>query len=372
VLLTETPINNDILDLYQQIKLFTRGDRGYFAAAGIGDLQRYFANARRAARSGQSSAALFNLLEEVVIRRTRPFIRRAYPNATIRGVPVRWPERRLRTIRYDLEATYGGIYDRVVDAIEGLRLAPYQLETYKRQGVARDDFEVGREEALAGIFQSRFLKRFESSVDAFRVSVRRALEFLDTFESYVMDGRLLNSAAFHRAMQFLEREDVEDDATPGSLAETLDAQAEARAFLESLPTLDPAQYEMRRLHEALQRDIRALREHLSHPDVERREAVRLMEALRERLPGVYLRTLRSAYQVFGRSQDIRAPGSASWPPAARRISGVRADAGHQGAAGDATGGAVRGWGGGWQRAGSERADAREPAPGVLRVRVVVA
>src|SRR5204863_9548316 len=43
ILLTATPINNDIFDLYQQIALFTQGDRGYFAAAGIGDLQRYFA-----------------------------------------------------------------------------------------------------------------------------------------------------------------------------------------------------------------------------------------------------------------------------------------------------------------------------------------
>jgi len=67
--------------------------------------------------------ALFNLLEEVVIRRTRPFIRMAYPNATIRKraadgtwseMPVRFPERKLKTVYYNLEATYVGIYDEVV------------------------------------------------------------------------------------------------------------------------------------------------------------------------------------------------------------------------------------------------------------------
>jgi helicase-like protein len=79
LLLTATPINNNLIDLYNQINLFTRsGDRAYFAAAGIGDLHRYFLNARRAARQDGSAIALFNLLEEVVIRRTRPFIRRAY------------------------------------------------------------------------------------------------------------------------------------------------------------------------------------------------------------------------------------------------------------------------------------------------------
>ncbi|NTV46235.1 MAG: helicase, partial [Chlorobiales bacterium] len=123
ILLTATPINNSIFDLYYQITLFTQNDRGYFAGAGIGDLYRYFLSARQQARDEQSSAALFNLLEEVVIRRTRPFIRKAYPNATIMGKPVKWPERKLRTVRYDLESTYEGIYERIVQGIERLTLA---------------------------------------------------------------------------------------------------------------------------------------------------------------------------------------------------------------------------------------------------------
>jgi hypothetical protein len=44
-LLTATPINNDLFDLYNQLALITRGDRSYFAAAGIGDLYR--GNSRR-------------------------------------------------------------------------------------------------------------------------------------------------------------------------------------------------------------------------------------------------------------------------------------------------------------------------------------
>src|SRR3989440_9164368 len=218
ILLTATPINNNVFDLYNQVNLFTGGDRSYFAAAGIGDLYRYFQVGRRANQQQESGIALFNLLEEVVIRRTRPFIKEAYPHATIKGHPISWPERRLKTIRYNLEATYGGIYDKLVNRVEGLKLAPYRLETYKKQGVKRDQFEEGREEALAGIFKSRYLKRFESSVDAFRISVRRALEFLETFESYILDGKVLDSANFQRALRFLAREDEEDDATPNSRA----------------------------------------------------------------------------------------------------------------------------------------------------------
>src|SRR5260370_2647396 len=102
------------------------------------------------------------------------------------------PERKLKTIRYCLEGTYGGIYDKLVNRIAGLKLAPYRLETYKKQGIIRDQFEEGREEALAGIFKSRYLKRFESSVAAFRISIRRALERLETFDSCVLNGHRLD------------------------------------------------------------------------------------------------------------------------------------------------------------------------------------
>ena len=258
ILLTATPINNNIFDLYNQITLITRGDRGYFSGAGIGDLYRFFLNARRNVADREIGAALFNLLEEVVIRRTRAFVRKTYPEAMIDGRKITWPERRLRTVRYDLESTYGGIYDKVVAAIEDLRLATYQLETYKKAGVARDEFEQGREEALAGIFRSRYLKRFESSVDAFRISVRRALEFTKTFESYLLDGKLLDSASFQKAMRYLSREDEEEETTPAGRADQLDSNEEARRLMDTLPVLDTTQYDLRRIHQALQHDVESL------------------------------------------------------------------------------------------------------------------
>jgi SNF2 family DNA or RNA helicase len=291
ILLTATPINNSIFDLYHQVNLFTGGDRAFFAAIGIGDLQRYFQAARRESRQQESGIALYNLLEEVVIRRTRPFIKQAYPNATIQGQPIHWPERRLKTIHYNLEATYQGIYETVVSLIESLRLAPYRLEHYKQQGEKRDVFEEGREDALAGIFKSRYLKRFESSIEAFRISVRRALEFMQTCESFLDKGLILNSADFRKALSYLAREDEEDDATPGmngqqnaeagaglkeaasgsvsapslfasipsSKAGELGESEEARAFLETLPTLDAALYDLARLRRDVRLDIAALR-----------------------------------------------------------------------------------------------------------------
>jgi len=240
ILLTATPINNNIFDLHNQINLFTGNDRTYFASAGIGDFYTYFLAARRESIEA-GSLRIFNLLEEVVIRRTRQFIRRAYPEATIRGKKITRPSRQLHTIEYDLEATYEGFYRQIVRKIEVLNLAHHSLESYKRSRQEQDDFELGRQVALVGIFKSRFLKRLESSIEAFRISIRRALEFAKTLAEYMQDGIILDAASFRMAMRLLEN-DAEDteDATPSSLATEMDDNEAARQIIDALPRLDAA------------------------------------------------------------------------------------------------------------------------------------
>lgn len=258
ILLTATPINNNIFDLYNQINLFTGNDRTYFASAGIGDLYKYFLVARRESIE-EGSIRIFNLLEEVVVRRTRQFIQRAYPEATIHGKTITWPKRQLRTVEYDLEAAYEGFYKQIVRRIETLNLAHYNLESYKRSSEKPDDFELGRQVALVGIFKSRFLKRLESSIDAFRVSIRRTLEFVKTFDEYLQADVILDSSSFHHAMRLLEEDDADsEDATPASRAAEIDEIENARELIEALPRLDDEKYDRRRLHRALAEDIDAL------------------------------------------------------------------------------------------------------------------
>lgn len=259
ILLTATPINNDIIDLYHQLCLITQNDRAYFSAAGIGDLQKYFLQARRDSRQRNLALSLFNLLEEIVIRRTRPFIKQAYPDATIRGEKIKFPNRELRTVQYNLEETYAGIYDGIVQGIENLKLVPYNLESYKKKGIEIDEMEQGREQALVGIFKSRYLKRFESSVEAFRISIRRATQYFETFESYLMDGRLMRSREFHKAARYLDKEDMEDDATPRSLSGEMDSTKEAREILDQMEAVDTHSFDLRKIHDDLRSDLEILR-----------------------------------------------------------------------------------------------------------------
>ena len=264
ILLSATPINNDLYDLANQVRLFTQSRPDYFREAGIGDFNAYFRRARRMVRKDDVPAGvvLFNLLEEVMVRNTRPYIRVAYPNATIRGKPVAFPNRKLHTVEYDLGATYGGLYDDIVAAIDSLSLAPYKLEAYKKKSAIADEeqhkFEQGREEGLVGIFKTRFLKRLESSIEAFRLSLRRALTFEETYKDYLLDRKVVSSKDFQKAIRFVAR-DEEDDIAAGSMADELDAVAEAKAYIESLPTVDLNQYELRKLTHDVEADVKTLK-----------------------------------------------------------------------------------------------------------------
>lgn len=329
ILLTATPINNNIFDLYNQINLFTGNDRTYFASAGIGDLYAYFLAARRESVE-QGSIRIFNLLEEVVIRRTRQFIRRAYPEATIRGELIRWPQRRLHTVEYDLQATYEGFYTQIVRRIEGLHLAHYSLESYKRSTKEQDDFELGRQVALVGIFKSRFLKRLESSIEAFRISIRRALEFAKTFAEYVQDGIVLDAASFQVAMRLLENDEEDaEDVSPSSRATAIDENEAAKQIIAALPRLDPEKYDRRRLYRALQDDIDALTEiwhdirNISiHHDAKLQQLKTLLQAeLRDQKVIVFTYYKDTARYL---SQALLSDGNAAWrtqlgEPTIRRV-----------------------------------------------------
>jgi SNF2 family DNA or RNA helicase len=263
VLLSATPINNDVYDLASQVRLFTQNEADHFREAAIGDLDAYFRHARRTVRDEDAAAGevLFNLLEEIMVRNTRPYIRAAYPNATINGELVTFPDRKLRTINYDVGAA-GGLYDEIAEAIEHLSLAPYRLEAYRKKSAIRDEREhewtKGREIGFVGIFKTRFLKRLESSITAFRESLRRALVFEETYE-YLLDGTVVASGDFQKALRFLAR-DEEDELAAGSLADEIDANAEARQHIESLPHVNLNHYDLRKLTRDVKQDVQILRD----------------------------------------------------------------------------------------------------------------
>ena len=337
ILLSATPINNDLYDLANQISLFTQNEPDYFRDAGIGDVRSYFRHARRAMNQEDAPAGvvLFNLLEEIMVRNTRPYIRAAYPNATIAGKQVVFSERRLHTVEYALGEIYGGLYTKIVAEIERLSLAPYQLESYRKQEAIRDsqehEWETGREIALVGIFKTRFLKRLESSIFAFRESLRRALVFEETYLDYLLDHTVVSSRDFHKLMRFLSQ-DEEDDQTAASVYEKLDTKEQAREYINSLEKVDLNAFDLRRLVRDVRSDVKLLRDlyERTEPLAQRDgKLARLEELLSGELKGKKVLVF-SSYKDTSRylHQQLTSPARAAWRTRAGNPNVRRIDSGN--------------------------------------------
>ena len=111
-----------------------------------------------------------------MIKRTRAHIKENYPDATLGGKPVKFPKRSLHKIEYSLTNLYGAnVYRKVIDTIDRMNLVPYRLVMYDKRA---DDEERRRAGQMAVLQKIILTKRFESSIEAIRSSIRRARKVL--------------------------------------------------------------------------------------------------------------------------------------------------------------------------------------------------
>ncbi|MBT9171333.1 MAG: DEAD-box ATP-dependent RNA helicase CshA [Actinobacteria bacterium] len=209
VFLTATPINNTLWDLYWQIMLLVLLDKRAFTKDGISDLLRFF---KEVDKRGDPTL-LADLLNEISIRRTRDYIKRNYPDAEIEGERIVFPERVLENVNYQLDASYRGMYRLISDILtDKLRMAYYRILEYKKveKLSPEEQLALGRMIALEGIFRTILLKRLESSIHAFRKSIRYHLEFLRRLKEYLAEGKFLTKQAFRKYVVNLGEELPED------------------------------------------------------------------------------------------------------------------------------------------------------------------
>lgn len=250
VLLTATPVNNSLWDLYYLLSYFIRND-AEFAALGIRSLRDYFREAMAVDPEDLSPEHLFDVLDAVAVRRTRHFVKRYYPHDTITidgvQVPIQFPKPVVKHVGYDLDELLPGFFDRFAHALDCgdlsgcehppevarqpvLKLARYVPSAYL---VAKGP--EARELSLAGLLRSGLLKRFESSAHAFSLTCRRMAASHNTFLQLLDAGYVPSPALLDDWATDADDQDFEGLVSPESAAAT-----------ESLSLTDYRSEELRR------------------------------------------------------------------------------------------------------------------------------
>ena len=201
LMLSATPVNNRLLDLRNQIELITEGDDAYLAETdGIESITQVCRTAQTrfnewsklddSERTTESfvnavNADYFKLLDVLTIARSRKHITKYYGAAS--GT---FPARR-RPLSFTTPIDAAGELPPIAelnDMIAQLTFAQYQLLSYVRPDKRRKyeecygdtwgkDFEsqVHRTGAVANLMRVNVLKRMESSVNSFRITLSRIL-----------------------------------------------------------------------------------------------------------------------------------------------------------------------------------------------------
>jgi hypothetical protein len=209
LLLSATPVNNTLKDLGNQIAFVSAdNDEAFRDPVGIASVketlrqaQAHFTNwAKQPSANRKTSDLLlrlgsdfFKLLDELTIARARKHVENYYKHEVERlgGFPKRlkpvsvYPE-------IDSQRRFLS-YDKLNEEMEGYKLSLFNPSKYVKnqfkpvyQTPTRDPFtQADRETFLIGMMKVNFLKRLESSVESFEITMDRTIGKLDALEQKI-------------------------------------------------------------------------------------------------------------------------------------------------------------------------------------------
>ena len=208
LLLSATPVNNNLKDLRNQIYFLTEDrDDAFLKSLGIDSLKRTLADAQRTftewAKQQNNrqtrdllerlSSTFFKLLDELTIARSRKHIEKYYPDSLkeFGGFPERNKPISVYT-DIDLKKQFMS-YDELNEEISEYQLSlfnpsKYVMPQYISQyegGQVGQFTQSDREHYLIGMMKVNFLKRLESSVHSFGITMARTIEKIERLEKRI-------------------------------------------------------------------------------------------------------------------------------------------------------------------------------------------
>ena len=267
LMLTATPVNNSLWDLYTLLTYFIRQD-SYFIDRNIHSMRGLFKQAMSIDAANLHPDMLYPIIDATTVKRTRQFVQTYYAKDTIKTADgeteqIIFPDPIPKTVRYDLDQTAPGLMEKIFKALdpdaplenpETLTLARYKVQAYISDEIPEKDKELLKEataspEAVAYLIRSALLKRFESSVLAFRKTLNKIQKQYNTCWGALNEGRVVSTA-------FLSEISGEDETALEELLERTGHSYHAKNF-----------------------DGDLLREHLRHDRKLLRKLIKALEAV---------------------------------------------------------------------------------------------
>jgi len=228
VLMSATPVNNSLWDLYHVLRYFVRQDAA-LADRGVLSIRERFEDAMREDPFNLNPDLLYPIIDATTVKRTRQFIKKHYENDLIRlrdgsRVPIRFPKPVASSINYDLEEVLPGFLGEVEQALMPpsgepcLTMARYQPENYPA-GEPRGEADS----ALVGLIRSGLLKRFESSVHAFAETTGKMVQEHDLFLRGLDQGVIIRKDLMHELSAADDEEVIDELLTTSPHSEPADA-----------------------------------------------------------------------------------------------------------------------------------------------------
>jgi hypothetical protein len=209
LLLTATPVNNSLWDLYHLIRYYMRQD-AFLANRGILSIKERFEQAAREDPHSLSPDMLYPVIDATTVKRTRQFVKKHYSGDMIKlpdgtETVIVFPEPKAITVRYELSDPLPELFDQLEVALdpnghEGtLTFARYATDSYLRPSEVDDESEdaKARIAATVGLLRSGLLKRFESSAFAFRKTLTKLIREHELFLEALERGHVVTTQLLH-------------------------------------------------------------------------------------------------------------------------------------------------------------------------------
>lgn len=246
ILVTATPLNNTIDDIFAQIKLFQAPKNS--TIPGVPNLEKFFASLRSKLKKVEKSDPIYpklikeiseeiknSILKYVMVRRTRSDVMTYFKN-DIEKQGLVFPEVETpQKIVYKFEDKLESVFNDTIKKLYAFTYSRYTPLLYYVGNKKLTEFEKQQQRNVGGFMKGILVKRLESSFYAFRQSIDRFILSYENFIDMFNKGTVYISKKVD-VYELLENDDFEklEKLVESDKAHKYDAKDFKKEFIDKL------------------------------------------------------------------------------------------------------------------------------------------